>query len=134
MHLINLMVNYLYRKYGVPIHDFTPNGPEEMTSIHARLLIHLVWNVYIEFLLYAIFIEFLFQFYLVFHKTLSQLDCNSKVLIKQYIDLIETFGYYLAPYLTCSVINENCCQRFCYSSHTYFKFCIYIFHFSLYGK
>ena len=23
MHLINLMVNYLYRKYGVPIYDFT---------------------------------------------------------------------------------------------------------------
>ena len=25
MHLINLIVNYLYRKYGVPLHNFFEN-------------------------------------------------------------------------------------------------------------
>ena len=32
MHLMNPMVNYWYRQYGVPIHDLLENGPELLVS------------------------------------------------------------------------------------------------------
>ena len=35
---VNLMVNYLYRKYGVQIHIFSPKmGPEVQTTLSVNL-------------------------------------------------------------------------------------------------
>ena len=34
MHFINLIVNFLYRKYGVPLHIFfSKNGPEVQATL-----------------------------------------------------------------------------------------------------
>ena len=33
MHLINLTVNYLHRKYGVPLHNFSKIGPEVQATL-----------------------------------------------------------------------------------------------------
>ena len=33
-----MMVNYLYRKYGVLIHNFTRNGPEVQGTLNQNVL------------------------------------------------------------------------------------------------
>ena len=33
MHLISLIVNYLYIKYGVPLHIFSEIGPEVQATL-----------------------------------------------------------------------------------------------------
>ena len=39
MHLINLIVNYLYRKYGVPLHNFFENWTRGTSHLNA-----IFWN------------------------------------------------------------------------------------------
>ena len=47
MHLINLMVNCLYRKYGVPLHIFFPKiGPEVQATLNSTYLE--LYSTYLE--------------------------------------------------------------------------------------
>ena len=45
MHLINLIVNYLYRKYGVPLHIFFSKfGPEVQATFNVSCAANLKKN------------------------------------------------------------------------------------------
>ena len=40
MHLINLIVNYLHRKYGVPLHNFFENWTRGISHLNRSLFFY----------------------------------------------------------------------------------------------